>query len=309
MSARILVVDDIDSNVRLLEAKLSSEYYEVLTASDGPTALAIAASELPDIVLLDVMMPGMDGFDVCRRLKADAATRHVPVVLVTALDGRADRVAGLEAGADDFLTKPIDDVMLFARVRSLTRLKAVIDELRDREASGRRIGVIAGAASRLGGSGGRILFVDDNERQAERICAELSVEHRPILEADPVKALLTARGPVDLVIVNATSKAFDGLRFAAQLRSDEATRNLPILAVVDLDERQKAVKALEIGVNDILARPIDPGELAARVRTQIRRKRYTDYLRANLDHSLELAVTDQLTGLHNRRYMTGSWKR
>jgi two-component system cell cycle response regulator len=305
MSARILVVDDIDSNVRLLEAKLSSEYYEVLTASDGPTALAIAASELPDIILLDVMMPGMDGFAVCRRLKEDPTTRHVPVVLVTALDGRADRVAGLEAGADDFLTKPIDDLMLFARVRSLTRLKTVIDELRDREASGRRMGVIAGAASRLGGSGGRILFVDDNERQAQRICSELSVEHRPVIETDPAKALLTARGPVDLVIVNATSRVFDGLRFAAQIRSDEATRNLPILAVVDLDERVRAVKALEIGVNDILARPIDPGEMAARVRTQIRRKRYTEYLRANLDHSLELAVTDQLTGLHNRRYMVG----
>jgi two-component system cell cycle response regulator len=83
-------------------------------------------------------------------------TRHVPVVLVTALDGRADRVAGLEAGADDFLTKPIDDVMLFSRVRSLVRLKAVIDELRDREASGRRMGVIAGpprgSAGRAGGS-------------------------------------------------------------------------------------------------------------------------------------------------------------
>ncbi|WP_397423418.1 PleD family two-component system response regulator [Phenylobacterium sp.] len=305
MSARILVVDDIDSNVRLLEAKLSSEYYEVLTASDGPTALAIAASELPDIILLDVMMPGMDGFAVCRRLKEDPTTRHVPVVLVTALDGRADRVAGLEAGADDFLTKPIDDLMLFARMRSLTRLKAVIDELRDREASGRRMGVIAGAASRLGGSGGRILFVDDNERQAQRVCNELSVEHRPVIETDPAKALLMARGPVDLVIVNATSRVFDGLRFAAQIRSDETTRSLPILAVVDLDERIRAVKALEIGVNDILARPIDSGEMAARVRTQIRRKRYTEYLRANLDHSLELAVTDQLTGLHNRRYMVG----
>jgi len=305
MSARILVVDDIESNVRLLEAKLSAEYYDVLTASDGPTALAIAASELPDIVLLDVMMPGMDGFQVCRRLKDDPATRHVPVVLVTALDGRADRVAGLEAGADDFLTKPIDDVMLFARVRSLVRLKAVIDELRAREASGRRMGVIAGAASRLGGSGGRILIVDDNARQAERVAAELAVEHRPVIETEAYKAVLTARGPVDLVIVNANAKAFDGLRFAAQLRSDEATRSLPILAIADFDERQKAVKALEIGVNDILARPIDPGELAARVRTQIRRKRYTDYLRSNLDHSLELAVTDQLTGLHNRRYMAG----
>ncbi|MBI1199160.1 MAG: PleD family two-component system response regulator [Phenylobacterium sp.] len=305
MSARILVVDDIESNVRLLEAKLSAEYYEVLTAYDGPTALAIAASEQPDIVLLDVMMPGMDGFSVCRRLKDDPETRHIPVVLVTALDGRADRVAGLEAGADDFLTKPIDDVMLFARVRSLTRLKSVIDELRDREASGRRMGVIAGAASRLGGSGGRVLIVDDNERQAQRICSELAVEHRPIVETEAYKAQLSARGPVDLVIVNANAKGFDGLRFAAQLRSDEATRNLPILAVADVDERARVIKALEIGVNDILARPIDPGELAARVRTQIRRKRYTDYLRSNLDHSLELAVTDQLTGLHNRRYMVG----
>jgi two-component system cell cycle response regulator len=305
VSARILVVDDIESNVRLLEAKLAAEYYDVLRAYDGPTALAIAASEKPDIVLLDVMMPGMDGFSVCRRLKDDPETRHVPVVLVTALDGRADRVAGLEAGADDFLTKPIDDVMLFARVKSLTRLKAVIDELRDREASGRRMGVIAGAASRLGGAGGRILIVDDNERQAGRISGELAIEHRPVVETDAAKALLTAKGPVDLVIVNTAAKAFDGLRLAGQIRSEETTRTLPILAVVDPDERAKAVKALEIGVNDILARPIDPGELAARVRTQIRRKRYTDYLRSNLDHSLELAVTDQLTGLHNRRYMAG----
>ncbi len=303
MSARILVVDDIEANVRLLQAKLEAEYYEVLTAFDGPSALALAASEKPDIVILDVMMPGMDGFTVCRRLKEDPATRHIPVVLLTALDGRADRVAGLEAGGDDFLTKPIDDVLLFARVRSLTRLKSVIDELRQREASGRRMGVIAGVASRLGGGGGRVLIVDDNERQAQRISTELSVEHRPIIETTPETAMLAARGPVDLVIVNAAARAFDGLRFAAQLRSDEATRNLPILAVVDFDERSRLVKALEIGVNDVLPRPVDPQEMAARVKTQIRRKRYTDYLRENLDQSLELAVTDQLTGLHNRRYM------
>ncbi|MGZ6014141.1 MAG: PleD family two-component system response regulator, partial [Phenylobacterium sp.] len=303
MSARILVVDDIEANVRLLQAKLEAEYYEVLTAPDGPTALAVAAAEKPDIILLDVMMPGMDGFTVCRRLKDDVETRHIPVVLLTALDGRSDRVAGLEAGADDFLTKPIDDVMLFARVRSLTRLKSVIDELRQREASGRRMGVIAGVASRLGGSGGRILIVDDHERQAQRVCAELAVDHRPVVETTPETAMLAARGPVDLIIINAAAKSFDGLRFAAQIRSDETTRSLPILAIVDFDERPRLVKALEIGVNDVLPRPIDPQELAARVKTQIRRKRYTDYLRENLDQSLELAVTDQLTGLHNRRYM------
>jgi two-component system cell cycle response regulator len=305
MTARILVVDDIEANVRLLEAKLTAEYYDVITAPDGPTALALAASGHPDIVLLDVMMPGMDGFEVCRRLKDDPVTRHIPVVLVTALDGRADRIAGLEAGADEFLTKPIDDVMLFSRVRSLTRLKTVIDELRQREASGRRIGVIAGAAARLAGSGGRIVICDDNERQAQRIASELAIEHRPVIESDPEKALLTAQGPVDLLIINANARTFDGLRLAAQMRSDEATRHLPILAVIDPDERSRMVKALEIGINDVLPKPIDPQELSARARTQIKRKRYTDFLRKNLDHSLELAVTDQLTGLHNRRYMTG----
>jgi len=226
-------------------------------------------------------------------------------VLVTALDGRADRITGLEAGADEFLTKPIDDVLLFARVKSLTRLKLVIDELRQREASGRRIGVIAGAASRLGGAGGRVLIVDDQERQAQRMFAELAIEHRPVLESDPEKAHLSARGPVDLIIVNTMARAFDGLRFAAQIRSDEATRHLPILGVIDPDDRPRLVKALEIGLNDVLTRPIDPQELSARVKSQVRGKRYTDFLRNNLDHSLELAVTDQLTGLHNRRYMTG----
>jgi two-component system cell cycle response regulator len=305
MTGRILVVDDIEANVRLLQAKLAAEYYDVLTASDGLSALEIAARERPDLVLLDVMMPGMDGFETCRRLKEEPATRHIPVVLVTALDGRGDRITGLEAGADEFLNKPIDDIMLFARVKSLTRLKLVIDELRQREASGRRIGVIAGAASRLGGGGGRVLIVDDHERQAQRIYAELAIEHRPVVESDPEKAHLTARGPVDLIIVNTTARSFDGLRFAAQIRSDEATRHLPILGVIDTDDRQRLVKALDIGFNDILTRPIDPQELSARVRSQVRGKRYTDFLRNNLDHSLELAVTDQLTGLHNRRYMTG----
>jgi two-component system cell cycle response regulator len=305
MTARILVVDDIEANVRLLEAKLSAEYYDVLSATDGVTALAMAAAEKPDIILLDVMMPGMDGFNVCRRLKEDPSTRHIPIVLVTALDGRSDRIAGLEAGADEFLTKPIDDVVLFARVRSLTRLKLVIDELREREASGRRMGVIGGVASRLGGAGGRVVIVDDNDRQAMRIMAELAVEHRPVVETTLEKAALAVRGPVDLVIINAAARDFDGLRFAANLRSDEATRNIPILAVYDPDERGRAVKALELGVNDLLAKPIDPQELSARARTQIKRKRYTDLLRLNLDNSLELAVTDPLTGLHNRRYMFG----
>jgi two-component system cell cycle response regulator len=305
MTARILVVDDLETNVRLLEAKLTLEYYEVLTAMDGLTALQIAGEERPDIILLDVMMPGMDGFETCRRLKADPVTRHIPVVLVTALDGREDKIKGLEAGADDFVTKPIDDLILFARVKSLVRLKSVMDELREREESGRRMGVDTGGAGRLRGSGGRILIVDDSTVQAERMVEQLSQEHRPVVERDTAAALIAARGPVDLMIVNVSSAEFDGLRFVAQVRSTEASRRVPVLAVVDPADRPRLVKALELGVNDILPKPVDPEELSARTRTQVRRKRYTDFLKEKLDYSLEMAVTDALTGLHNRRYMTG----
>jgi two-component system cell cycle response regulator len=305
MTARVLVVDDVEPNVRLLEAKLTLEYYDVLTAHDGPTAIEVATREQPDLILLDVMMPGMDGFETCRRIKAVPALRHVPIVLVTALDGREDRMKGLEAGADDFVTKPIDDLILMARVRSLTRLKAIVDELHDREESSRRLGVDADAAGRLRATGGRILVVDDGERQAARIVERLSEEHRPTVEADPAVALEAAKAGLDLMIVNLAAAEFDGLRLIAQARSTEAARRTPILAVVDPIDRPRMVKALELGANDILMRPVDVEELQARARTLIRRKRYQDFLRQKLDYSLEMAVTDALTGLHNRRYMAG----
>src|SRR5271155_1215208 len=133
MSARVLVVDDVEANVKLLEAKLESEYFDVLSAYNGRSALEIADAELPDVILLDVMMPRMDGFEVCRQLKANPRTADTPVVMVTALSDVADRLRGLEAGADDFLTKPVNDIALFARVRSLVRMKRMMEELRVRE--------------------------------------------------------------------------------------------------------------------------------------------------------------------------------
>ena len=132
MSARVLVVDDNAPNRRLLAARLNAEYFDVLTASNGPEAIGICEKTQCDIVLLDVMMPDMDGFEVCRRLRSLDVTAHLPIVMVTALDQPSDLVRGLEAGADDFLTKPIDEVHLIARVRSLARLKVVIDEMCDR---------------------------------------------------------------------------------------------------------------------------------------------------------------------------------
>ena len=132
MTARILIVDDILPNIKLLEAKLTGEYFDVITAQSGAEGIEKAETLSPDIILLDVMMPGMDGFEACQRLKSNPATAHIPVVMVTALTDATDRVRGLESGADDFLSKPVNDVALMARVRSLVRLKMSVDEWRIR---------------------------------------------------------------------------------------------------------------------------------------------------------------------------------
>jgi two-component system cell cycle response regulator len=306
MTARVLVVDDVPANVKLMEARLSAEYFDVITASDGLQALAICERAECDIVLLDVMMPDMDGFEVCRRLKSNPTTHHIPVVMVTALDQPSDRVRGLEAGADDFLTKPVTDVALISRVRSLARLKMVTDELRLRALTSKEIGIESPEREAVveTGKNGRILIVDDRESSYVRIVTTLSPEHTVGVESNPADALFNAAdGNYDLVIVSLGLKEFDGLRLCSQLRSLERTRNVPILAVAEADNNARLVRGLEIGVNDYLLRPIDKNEMLARVRTQIKKKRYTERLRDNVQMKIEMAITDALTGLFNRRYM------
>ena len=306
MTARVLVVDDVPANVKLLEARLSAEYFDVMTAVNGQEALAICERADCDVVLLDVMMPDMDGFEVCRRIKSGIATHHIPVVIVTALDQPSDRVKGLESGADDFLTKPVSDVALIARVRSLSRLKLMTDELRMRAVTSREIGLASPEREALAEAGrdGRVLMVDDRPALSERMQATLSSEHVVDMEGDPTEALFhAAEGNYELVVVSLDLANFDGLRLCSQLRSLERTRNVPILAIAESDSNGRLVRALEIGVNDYLVRPFDKHEMLARVRTQIRKKRYTERLRDSVQLSIEAAVTDPLTGLYNRRYM------
>jgi two-component system, cell cycle response regulator len=306
MTARVLVVDDMPANVRLLEARLSAEYFDVMTAGGGHEALAICERAKCDIVLLDVMMPDMDGFEVCRRLKAGTTTHYIPVIMVTALDQPSDRVKGLEAGADDFLTKPVSDLALIARVRSLARLKLMADELRMRAVASRDLGINNPEREALieAGRDGRILVVEDRPLAHEQLLAMFAGEHCADLESDANAALFrAAEGSHDLLIVSLGLKNFDGLRLCSQVRSLDRTRNMPILAVSDTDDNVRLARGLEIGVSDYLVRPIEKNELLARVRTQIRKKRYMERLRDNVQMSIEMAITDALTGLYNRRYM------
>src|SRR5262249_2088015 len=212
MSGRVLVVDDVEANVKLLEAKLSSEYFDVLSAYNGPTALQIADTELPDVILLDAMMPRMDGFEVCRQLKANRRTADVPVVMVTALSDVANRLRGLEAGADDFLTKPVNDIALFARVRSLVRLKRMMEELRVREGICGRFGD-RDAPVAEDASPARILIVDDDQFAVARMRETLSPIANSVARASNcAEAQQLLAGDTELIIASLSTPGSDALR-------------------------------------------------------------------------------------------------
>ncbi len=303
MSARVLVVDDVEANVKLLEAKLSSEYFDVLSAYNGRTALQIADSELPDVILLDVMMPRMDGFEVCRRLKANPRTADVPVVMVTALSDVGNRLRGLEVGADDFLTKPVNDIALFARVRSLARLKRMMEEWRLREEiCGRFAGRDIAAAQDTGPA--TIVIVEEDRFAAAQMAETLrSVGHSVTCAAGGADAQTLLDGDTELIIVSLSMPSCDPLRLVSQYRANEAFRQLPILLIAeDIDLIRVAKGLVDLGANDYLIRPVDRQELLARTATQIRRKRLQDRLQQNYQRGLSLALTDPLTNLYLRRY-------
>ncbi|MGB7206903.1 MAG: response regulator, partial [Anderseniella sp.] len=248
MTARVLVVDDIVANVRLLEAKLTTEYFEVATAMNGADALEVITTFKPDIVLLDVMMPGIDGIEVCRRIKTNPTTQHIPVIMVTALDQPEDRVRGLEAGADDFITKPVNDAALFSRLKSLVRLKMLIDELRERDSAG----IVSDYNNTINLSelekGANILVVDNRGVVADRIETTINGAHDIKRIVDPGDAIRATKDiAFDLVIVSLDLLDHDGLRLCSQLRSFEQTRQVPILIVVDPEDDVRLMRALDMG--------------------------------------------------------------
>ncbi|MFC7735926.1 PleD family two-component system response regulator [Roseomonas sp. GCM10028921] len=306
MTARVLVVDDIAANLKLLEARLNAEYYEVALASSGTEALRLAQLWSPDVILLDVMMPGMDGYEVCRVLKASPVTAHIPVVMITALVDQAERVRGLEAGADDFLSKPVDHATLFARLRALLRTKQVLDAFRLRAETARDLGFEPMPDPSRSVAGAHALLATEDDAEAASLTSTLAQDGVSVTRAaDAVTAwqrLLEEN--VDLAVLSLWLDDGEGLRLASRLRAQSSTRDVPVLLIADTDQRNQVLRGFDLGANDHVLRPVDANELRARARNQIRRKRYQERLRADLQRSLEMAVTDSLTGLRNRRYVT-----
>ncbi len=307
MSARILIVDDILPNVKLLEAKLTAQYYDVITAFNGEEAIVKAENDSPDLILLDIMMPGIDGFETCRRLKANKKTAHIPVVMVTALTDATDRVRGLESGADDFLSKPVNDTALFSRARSLLRLKMTIDEWRVRESAASTLGMdaISEIAALEDKKGSNILIVEDRNYEADKYVETMRRDHHTTYIANggmqAMEHLMTT--DFDMIIVSLNLANEDGLRFCSHLRSSEKTRSVPVIMVGNEEDMPRIAQGLDMGLQDYIIRPVDRNELLARCRAQMRRRRYQELLRKNYEQSLAMALIDPLTNLYNRRYV------
>ncbi len=303
MTARVLVVDDLDTNRRLLKVKLEARYYSVFTASSGAEALASAEVNAPDIILLDVMMPEMDGYEVCQRLKANPTTQHIPVVMLTALTAREDRLKGLEAGAEDFLSKPIDDFALFARLEALTRYYTVAHELQARGYGETQRIQFSGFEKELLSSPSNILIIDQDKHAGAHLADSLQKMGHSAYALDDDGAQAVKFQTLDIVILALSDQTHDPLKVCAQLKTMREARDFSIIVSCRREDQELAINALRIGASDIIYTPLEMLELQARIGTQSRRKRYIEILRRRVDRGLELSIIDPLTGLYNRRYM------
>ena len=303
MTGRILIADDLVTNRIFLRVKLGAARYEVLQAASAADAFDMARREAPDLIVLNTRIGDGAGVDLCHVMKSSAETEDIPLILLTAKTDRSVRLAALHAGADEILTRPLDDITLLARVRSLLRARETWKELRRRRTTAAALGF---AEEPPGFSApGRIALVAAEAETAEQWKAGLST-----LIPDPIAALSSdaaldaAPGEAaDLFVIGADPGCQGGgLGLLSELRSRAPTRHAAILLVHGREDGATGATALDMGANDLLQDGFDCAELAIRIRTQLRRKQEGDRLRATVEQGLRMAATDPLTGLYNRRY-------
>lgn len=305
-SEKILIVDDDPTNAKLLAAKLGESNYAILKAYSGQEALQKASSENPDLILLDIMMPGMNGFEVTAQLKSGPETAGIPIVLVTALDGPDNKTKGLEAGADDFLNKPVHTAELKARVKSLLRLKRYSDQLKARvQARGGGIGSFAGddpmAELRLP----NLLIVEDSPTDAKLIKSllnSLACSQSVVSSGEEALSVCNNR-QIDIMILDMLLPGLDGYEVVRRIKENPSTQSTQIIVVTSLQDIDSKIKGYEFGVDDFLVKPINFNEFRARVNSLIKKKAYYDRLVGSLEVAVQAAITDKLTGVYNSGYL------
>jgi two-component system, cell cycle response regulator len=303
---KILIVDDDPTNVKLLAAKLGDSNYTILKAYGGEEALQKARSENPDLVLLDVMMPGMNGLEVTAHLKNGPETAGIPIVLVTALDGPDNKTRGLEAGADDFLNKPVHSAELKARVKSLLRLKRYSDQLKARtHARGMVIDPLSGDDPMSDLRLPNLLIVEDSPSDAKLIKSllnSLACNLSIVTSGEEALSICNNR-QIDIMILDMLLPGMDGYEVVRRVKENPATHTTQIIVVTSLQDIESKIKGYESGVDDFLVKPINFNEFRARVNSLIKKKAYHDRLMGNLEVAVQAAITDKLTGAYNNGYL------
>ncbi len=326
MHGRILIADDVATNRIIYKVKLGDAHYEPLLAADGQGCLAMARTEHPDLILLDLVLPDMPGTDVLRDLRADPATRHIPVIALTASRDPEDRLKGLSAGADDVMTKPLCDQVLLARVRNLLRARGEegfvasawgmpVHSLQDQSTWGQSAwGQSTWGLSEQGtGFDGRgtVALVADQPETALRWKHDLRGVLRDNLVAMSRDQAMSLQAPQngqgapvpDVFVIDARLDGDNGgLRLMSELDSRPVTRHCAICIVTPTAEDAVTPMAFDLGADDVVPRSVGARELALRLRILIRRKRQADLMRATVEDGLKLAMIDPLTGIYNRRY-------
>lgn len=307
MSGKILVVDDVATNRIVMKVKLASACYEVVQADSGLAALEAARTEAPDLVLLDVLMPDLDGFTVCERLKADPKTADIPVIMITSLDDTDARLRGLSCGADEFLTKPVTEMTLLARVRSLLRAHSRSSEFRIPSLAHSGQGCAEPAAPFKMAQTECIGLLMSQEGAglvwADGLAARIREDVRLFTRAQALEA--SKDQPAVFVIEADRHRPEAALETLTDLRSRPATRQAQQVIILPAGTTELAARALDLGADDVVFSPIDVAEMAVRLRTQLLRKRANDQRRIEVSDRLRQAVIDPLTGLYNRRFALG----
>jgi two-component system, cell cycle response regulator len=301
----VLLVDDEPKNVKLLAAKLAGQPYTIRSAFNGADALEMVSRHEPDLILLDVMMPGMDGYEVTRRLKADEKSRAIPVIMITALDGSEDKAKGMAVGAEEFLTKPVNTAELLARIGSMLKLKQFKEQLTSRHESKFQFGHAAVNTEGITeASMSRVLLVEDDAmdiKLLEPVLSQLSGELRVASSAEAALEIIEAGG-VDLLLLDVMLPGMSGFDLCQRLKRDPEHQDIQVVLITCLDDLESRIKGVELGADDFLVKPVECRELAARVKVLLEKKRYIDNLRSDYEEALTSAINDGLTGLYNRTY-------
>jgi two-component system cell cycle response regulator len=301
MIGKILIVDDVSTNRIVFKVKLTAAGYNTAMAANGAICIRLAQTELPDLILLDLMLPDMSGIEVLKHLKSNPITRRIPVVMFSSEQDQAMRVAALQAGAEDFLTRPIDDQTLLARLRGLLRAREVVGGISSHEGL---FGMAEPAATfETPGHVAIVLHRPEAALHLRKQLASTGKDKYTIVTPEDVYSDPAAHGAPDVYLIDADiATPGGGLRVMSELLSRGASRHAAFCIYNQSSPNLVPAMAFDLGANDLVDQRISPSELAVRLNGLVRRKREADHLRASVQDGLRLAMIDPLTGLHNRRY-------